>query len=101
MLDMPRSRRRPRCRQAAWPAVSWLRDDDRRQSDGCVRFRRLLHGCLSFVPLSAPMNGPAVRAAAWGLVFTLVLGVLILMGSRNLAHFDAALVGYTFATLFA
>jgi hypothetical protein len=29
------------------------------------------------------------------------LAVLILIGSRNLAHFDAALVGYTFATLFA
>jgi hypothetical protein len=26
---------------------------------------------------------------------------LIVLGSRNLAHFDAALVGYTFATLFA
>ena len=47
------------------------------------------------------MKRPAVRAAAWGLVFTLVLGVLIVLGSRNLAHFDAALVGYTFATLFA
>ena len=30
-----------------------------------------------------------------------VLAVLIVVGSRNLAHFDAALVGYTFATLFA
>jgi hypothetical protein len=29
------------------------------------------------------------------------LGILIVVGSRNLAHFDAALVGYTFATLFA
>ena len=47
------------------------------------------------------MKRPAVRAAAWGLAFTLVLGALIIMGSRNLAHFDAALVGYTFATLFA
>ncbi|HEX2688030.1 MAG TPA: hypothetical protein VHN14_15485 [Kofleriaceae bacterium] len=47
------------------------------------------------------MKGIAVRAAAWGLVFTLLLGVLIVVGSRNLAHFDAALVGYTFATLFA
>ena len=27
--------------------------------------------------------------------------VLILVGSRNLAHFDAALVGYTFSVLFA
>ena len=29
------------------------------------------------------------------------LGVLIVVGSRNLAHFDAALVAYTFAVLFA
>ena len=43
----------------------------------------------------------ALRATVWGLVFTFVLGVLIIVGSRNLAHFDAALVGYTFATLFA
>ena len=37
----------------------------------------------------------------WASVFTLVLAALIVLGSRNLAHFDAALVGYTFATLFA
>jgi hypothetical protein len=30
-----------------------------------------------------------------------VLGALIVAGSRRLDHFDAALVGYTFATLFA
>jgi len=40
-------------------------------------------------------------AATWGLVATAVLGLLIVLGSRNLNHFDAALVGYTFATLFA
>jgi nitrate reductase gamma subunit len=34
-------------------------------------------------------------------VLTTVLAGLIVAGSRNLAHFDAALVGYTFATLFA
>ncbi|MAT98233.1 MAG: hypothetical protein CL608_13895, partial [Anaerolineaceae bacterium] len=32
---------------------------------------------------------------------TLILGLLILVGSRNLAHFDAALVAYTAAVLFA
>ena len=47
------------------------------------------------------MNRDALRAGLWALVFTLVLAVLIIVGSRNLAHFDAALVGYTFATLFA
>ena len=42
-----------------------------------------------------------VRAGAWGVLFTAVLALLIVVGSRNLDHFDAALVGYTFATLFA
>jgi hypothetical protein len=40
-------------------------------------------------------------AAIWGLLFTVLLGGLIVVGSRSLNHFDAALVGYTFATLFA
>jgi hypothetical protein len=40
-------------------------------------------------------------ALAWGVLFTAILALLIIFGSRNLAHFDAALVGYTFATLFA
>jgi hypothetical protein len=42
-----------------------------------------------------------VKPAAWGLAATLVLSILIVVGSRNLAHFDAALVGYTFSVLFA
>jgi hypothetical protein len=42
-----------------------------------------------------------VRAIAWGLLFSALLALLIVLGSRNLEHFDAALVGYTFATLFA
>ena len=41
------------------------------------------------------------KSAGWGAAATAVLGALIVVGSRNLAHFDAALVGYTFATLFA
>jgi len=41
------------------------------------------------------------RSLTSGFVATLVLAVLILVGSRNLAHFDAALVAYTFAILFA
>lgn len=47
------------------------------------------------------MNQSKVRAATHGALATLVLAGLIVLGSRNLAHFDAALVGYTFATLFA
>src|SRR6476660_8595233 len=41
------------------------------------------------------------NASAWGLLSTLILAASIILGSRNLAHFDAALVGYTFAVLFA
>ena len=47
------------------------------------------------------MERETIRAAAWGLLFTTVLAALIVLGSRGLEHFDAALVGYTFATLFA
>lgn len=41
------------------------------------------------------------RGVAWGTATTLLLGAMIVVGSRNLAHFDAALVAYTFASLFA
>jgi MFS family permease len=42
-----------------------------------------------------------IRAGAWAMLVTTGLAALIVVGSRNLQHFDAALVGYTFATLFA
>jgi hypothetical protein len=42
-----------------------------------------------------------IVAATWGVIATAILAALIVTGSRNLNHFDAALVGYTFATLFA
>src|SRR5437868_1604755 len=47
------------------------------------------------------MDAAARKAGLWGLLVTLLLAALIVAGSRNLAHFDAALVAYTFATLFA
>jgi hypothetical protein len=47
------------------------------------------------------IRGEKIRAAAWGVAATALLAGLIVVGSRRLAHFDAALVGYTFATLFA
>jgi hypothetical protein len=47
------------------------------------------------------MDRETARAAGWGTVFTVVLAGFIVLGSRGLEHFDAALVGYTFATLFA
>ena len=47
------------------------------------------------------MTRETLKAAIWGFIFMLVVAGLIVVGSRNLAHFDAALVGYTFAVLFA
>lgn len=47
------------------------------------------------------MAKETIKAIIWGLLVTLALASLIVIGSRNLAHFDAALVGYTFAVLFA
>ena len=47
------------------------------------------------------MKREVIKATAWGLLVTAILAVLIVIGSRNLAHFDAALVAYTFAVLFA
>lgn len=47
------------------------------------------------------MTREVARSVAWGAAVTVALAGLILFGSRNLQHFDAALVGYTFATLFA
>jgi hypothetical protein len=44
---------------------------------------------------------PVVLAILSGIAATLVMAGLIVLGSRRLSHFDAALVGYTFATLFA
>jgi hypothetical protein len=47
------------------------------------------------------MTREVKRATAWGLSLTVLLCALILLGSRNLSHFDAALVAYTFSVLFA
>ena len=47
------------------------------------------------------MTREKVKATVWGLLATVGLALLILFGSRRLVDFDAALVGYTFATLFA
>ncbi len=47
------------------------------------------------------MPREVIKATAWGLLVTVLLALLIVIGSRNLSHFDAALVAYTFAVLFA
>jgi hypothetical protein len=41
------------------------------------------------------------KAIGWGIGAAGLLGVGIVVGSRNLRHIDAALVGYTFACFFA
>src|SRR5262245_24849366 len=60
---------------------------------------------LSALPLSMPprkkMRPEVARSVTIGVGVTALLGTLILIGSRNLTHFDAALVAYTFAILFA
>ena len=53
------------------------------------------------LPTTARDAVDRIRAGAWAAAMTLLLAAAIVIGSRNLAHFDAALVGYTFATLFA
>jgi hypothetical protein len=47
------------------------------------------------------MRREVLKAGLLATGLTLIVAVLIIFGSRNLAHFDAALVGYTFAVLFA
>jgi MFS family permease len=53
------------------------------------------------LPVGARQALERVRAGAWATLVTASLAAMIVVGSRNLQHFDAALVGYTFATLFA
>jgi ribosomal protein S27AE len=47
------------------------------------------------------MSRESLKAATNAAVVTSVLSLLVVIGSRNLQHFDAPLVAYTFATLFA
>ena len=47
------------------------------------------------------MKTEVTKAGGWASLFTAALAGLIVLGSRNLSHFDAALVAYTFASLFA
>ena len=49
----------------------------------------------------ASMRREIRTAVTWATVVTLGLAGLIVAGSRNLSHFDAPLVAYTFASLFA
>src|SRR6185436_11786919 len=53
------------------------------------------------LPVVARQRLERIRAGAWAALVMAGLAAAIVIGSRNLQHFDAALVGYTFATLFA
>jgi nitrate/nitrite transporter NarK len=53
------------------------------------------------LPAPARQALERVRAGAWATLVAAALAAAIVVGSRRLQHFDAALVGYTFATLFA
>lgn len=64
-----------------------------------------------FIPREADLEGlmtpefrrraDQLRAAAWATMVTALLCALIVVGSRNLQNFDAALLVYTFAVIFA
>src|SRR6476619_5178001 len=47
------------------------------------------------------MSREKIQATLWGFLASAILAVLVTLGSRSFVDFDAALVGYTFATLFA
>ena len=47
------------------------------------------------------MKRETVKAFGWAVLVAGLTAVLVIVGSRNLTHFDASLVAYTFATLFA
>jgi MFS family permease len=53
------------------------------------------------LPVAARQALERIRAGAWATLVMLTLAAAVVVGSRRLQHFDAALVGYTFATLFA
>ena len=53
------------------------------------------------LPVASRRAVERLAAGAWATLWTLGLAAAIVVGSRNLQNFDAALVGYTFATLFA
>jgi hypothetical protein len=53
------------------------------------------------LPASTRRTADQIRAGAWATGWTLLLSATIVVGSRNLQNFDAALVVYTFAVIFA
>ena len=62
------------------------------------RQRAVERGVADLVPARLAEQ---LRAGAWATMVTALLIASIVVGSRNLQHFDAALVIYTFAVIFA
>ena len=62
----------------------------RQQADSSSRCRR-----------TCSRTADRLRAGAWATLWTALLVAAIVVGSRNLQNFDAALVIYTFAVVFA
>ncbi|HLJ45167.1 MAG TPA: MFS transporter [Bryobacteraceae bacterium] len=54
-----------------------------------------------FVARQETRGSDKVRAGVWATIYAMVLVAAIVVGSRNLANFDPALVIYTFAVIFA
>jgi NNP family nitrate/nitrite transporter-like MFS transporter len=53
------------------------------------------------LPAGLRRTGDRLRAGAWATLWTALLVAAVVVGSRNLQNFDAALVIYTFAVVFA
>ena len=53
------------------------------------------------LPAELRHTADRVRAGSWATLWTALLLAAIVVGSRNLQNFDAALVIYTFAVVFA
>ncbi|MBZ5568829.1 MAG: MFS transporter [Acidobacteriia bacterium] len=53
------------------------------------------------LPADLRRTTDSIRAGAWATTWTALLVAAIVVGSRNLANFDPALVVYTFAVIFA
>jgi NNP family nitrate/nitrite transporter-like MFS transporter len=64
-------------------------------------FMPLQRSSESYIPPELAFAADRLRAAMWATAGTGVLVAAIVVGSRNLQHFDPALVIYTFAVIFS
>ncbi|HUE89892.1 MAG TPA: MFS transporter [Vicinamibacterales bacterium] len=79
---------------AAFAAAMWL-------LNARVFLPRQRDAERAVAPLVSPRLAEQLRAGAWASMATALLAAAIVVGSRNLQHFDPALVIYTFAVVFA